>query len=130
MTPVSLTLALASLVLAAFAAQAEAISPMEAAAQCYDEMKKMRLGSRETEDRYWEDCMVKYRTPVAPTPSPSATPRAIGGADPGAEDAVVPALPSEPAAPEPAAALESRIGVWSGSAAGAMQPDGRVLHGG
>ena len=53
-----------------------ALSPVDAASYCYDQVKKMGIASRDMEDRFWEDCMGQFRR-LAPSsigfePRPSA----------------------------------------------------------
>jgi hypothetical protein len=51
-----------------------ALSPVDAANYCYDQVTKMRIASRDLEDRSWEDCMEQFRRPVPSNTGPELRP--------------------------------------------------------
>jgi hypothetical protein len=58
------------LAIAVLPSPAPAVSPEQAASDCYDQAKKMGFSSRDMEDRSWEDCMAQFRRPdQAPPPA-------------------------------------------------------------
>jgi hypothetical protein len=60
------------LVIAVLPSPASAVSPEQAASDCYDQAKKMGFSSRDMEDRSWEDCMAQFRRSTT-VPAPPAT---------------------------------------------------------
>jgi len=63
----------------------QAVSPEQAASECYDQVKRMGFSSRDMEDRSWEDCMASYRRaspasaqPTGVWPAPPAIPAPRG----------------------------------------------------
>jgi len=61
------------LAIAALPALAPAVSPEQAASDCYDQAKKMGFSSRGMEDRSWEDCMAQFRRSTTVPAPPAAT---------------------------------------------------------
>ena len=59
-----------------------ALSPVEAASYCYDQVKKMGIASRDIEDRFWDDCMRQFRRPAPSSISPEPQPSAQSGLSP------------------------------------------------